>query len=191
MKVVFRKQRLAFANIYTPTAFEGGAQKSFNMKLVIDPKDPIVAELDKAILAVAKDKWGPKAQQILDNMTKTGKKPDVPFVKEPYKNRDGDVYDGFEGKYYLTASAKETAPPLVVDRGKHEVKQGFPEAPYSGCYVNGSVELWAQDNSFGRAIRCQVKLVQFAGDGEAFGGGAPPNLDDLDDLTVEEEDALA
>lgn len=52
--------------------------------------------------------------------------------------------------------------PLVAKDGK----------PYSGCYVNAIVDIWAQDNKWGRRINCTITGVQFLRDGEAFGGGA-------------------
>lgn len=178
MKVQIRTVRLAFPNLFEPSSIEGSDPK-YNAKFIIPSNHPQIAELEKAMLEVAKGKWGAKGQQVFDNLTKAGKKPEVGFVKEPYKNRDGDAYDGFEGAYYVTASNK--ARPLIIDGDRTPLTQADGK-PYAGCYVNAIVEFWAQDNSFGRAIRATLKGVQFVRDGDAFGGGAPASVDEFDDL---------
>ena len=55
--------------------------------------------------------------------------------------------------------------------------------PYSGCYVNASIELWAQDNNYGKRINASLRGVQFYRDGDAVaGGGGPASEDEFDDL---------
>ena len=41
---------------------------------------------------------------------------------------------------------------------------------YPGCYVNVSIDFWAQDNSYGKRINAQLRGVQFVKDGERLGG---------------------
>jgi len=171
--------RTAFLNVFTPTAFEGG-EPAFNGKFIIDPADKAtVKALDDAMMAAAKEKWADKAQAIFDKLTKTGKPKnlEVPFVKEPYSNADGEPYDGFAGMYYV--SARNPSRPLVIDRDKTVLVEADGR-PYSGCYVNAQFEFWAQDNKWGRAIRATLKGVQFVKDGDAFSGGAPASVDDFD-----------
>lgn len=56
--------------------------------------------------------------------------------------------------------------------------------PYSGCYVNASVEFWAQDGD-NSGIRCALRAVQFHRDGDAFaGGGSKVKTDEFDDLAT-------
>jgi len=57
---------------------------------------------------------------------------------------------------------------------------------YSGCYVNAIIDLWAQDNQFGKRINATLLGVQFAYDGDAFAsGGSGVSVDDFDDLDNE------
>lgn len=178
MKINFLA-RCAFINVFEPTAMDGG-DPAFNGKFIVDPADKAtVKKLDEAMLAVAKEKWGAKAQQVFDNLVKTGKKPEVGFVKEPYKNKDGDAYDGFEDMFYVTA--KTSTRPLLIDRDKTPLVQSDGR-PYSGCKAIIQVEFWAQDNKWGRGIRAQLKGLQFHSDGDAFSGGAPASADDFDDI---------
>jgi hypothetical protein len=62
--------------------------------------------------------------------------------------------------------------PLVAADGK----------PYAGCYVNTTVEFWAQDNSYGKGIRCTLLGVQFLRDGDAFSAGSVATPDDFEAL---------
>lgn len=178
MKVQF-EARAAFINIFEPSAIDGGDPK-YNGKFIVDPTNKaLVAKLDDAMLKTAEAKWPGKGKQIFDNLVKTGKKPEVGFVQEPYKNKDGEAYDGFEGMFYVTAS--NSARPLVIDRDRSPLTQADGR-PYSGCIVNVIVEFWAQDNKWGRAVRATLKGVQFVRDGDAFGGGAPASVDEFADL---------
>jgi len=42
---------------------------------------------------------------------------------------------------------------------------------YSGCMVNAKVEIWGQDNKYGKRINAKIIAVQFAGDAASFDGG--------------------
>ena len=53
-------------------------------------------------------------------------------------------------------------------------KSAIEQLIYDGCRVNAKIEIWAQDNKFGRRINCSLLGVMFAGEGENFGGGAAP-----------------
>jgi hypothetical protein len=59
---------------------------------------------------------------------------------------------------------------------------------YSGAWVNGIVEIWAQSNSYGNAIRATLVTVQFVKDGDSFGGAAPASAEGLDDLGADFDD---
>lgn len=180
MKVIF-PARAAFLNIFEAKAYEGGAP-TYNGKFVVDPSDKATVKLlDDAMLKVAKEKWGDKAQKIFDALVKTGKPKgiEVCFVHQSYNDSDGDPYDGFDGMYYVSASAKADKRPLVIDRDKTPLVAADGR-PYSGCYVNVQVEIWAQDNKFGKAIRAELKAVQFVKDGDAFSGSTPASADDFD-----------
>ena len=48
--------------------------------------------------------------------------------------------------------------------------------------VNATVNVWAQDNKYGKRVNAQLLGVQFYADGDSFGGGAVGSVDDFDDL---------
>ncbi len=50
----------------------------------------------------------------------------------------------FEGNLYVNANNKVR--PLIIDRDKTPL-DSTDGKPYGGCYVNASIELWAQDHA--------------------------------------------
>jgi hypothetical protein len=183
MKVTLTNVRAAFiSSLWEPEGIDD-SEPAHAGKFIIDPKDGgNIVKCEEAMAAVAKEKWGPKAESVLENMTKTGRKPDVFFVREPYKSRNGDVYAGFEGMFFVSAKSKTR--PLIIDRDRTPLVPSDGR-PYGGCFVNAQIDVWAQDNKYGRALRATLTGVQFVKDGDAFTGGAPASADDFEDLSAE------
>jgi hypothetical protein len=99
--------------------------------------------------------------------------------------RDGDEveYDGYSGHMTLKASTKKR--PLVLNKDKSPLTEE-DGVVYSGCYVNAIIDLWTQNNNYGKRINATLLGVQFAADGEAFSsGGSSASVDDFDDLDGE------
>lgn len=175
MKVRLENVRIAFPAIFKAQAI-GDGEPRFNARFIIPKKHPCVALLDAAIEAAAKEKWKDKAPAILAKITKDG---NVCFIKGDYLDKNGEPYDGFAGTYSLGAAAK--AKPLVIDRNKSPLNENDGR-PYAGCYVVAQVDIWAQDNAFGRRVNATLMGVQFYADGDAFTGGRPADPDDFEDL---------
>lgn len=167
--------RLAFPDLFIATAFEAGQEEKYGCTFLIPKNSNLHKEVEHAINEVAAAKWGAKAKEILATLRGNPSK---------FCFTDGDLktqYDGFAGMMALTA--KNKARPLVTDRDKTPLTQADGR-PYAGCYVHGSVELWAQDNKWGKGIRARLRAVMFYKDGDAFAGGAPAAEDEFDDLAV-------
>lgn len=170
--------RIAFAQHLFEAGTVGADPKSkpsYSSTFLFPPTHPVIAELRAAEEAVAKEKWGPKADAILKEIRANNRG----------VVHDGDTkasYDGFAGNMFV--SARSDARPTVVDRDRSPLVAADGKV-YSGCYTNGQVEVWAQDNSFGKRINAQLLGVQFSRDGDSFGAGAPPAApDDFDDLSA-------
>jgi hypothetical protein len=179
MKINLPDVRLGFGQGIFEANGVGDGEKAFNCRFIIDPKKQkkLIAEVEAAMLAVAEDKWKGQGQKVYDTLVKNGK---VCLLKEDYCNKkSGEPYAGFEDMFSI--GARSQVAPLVIDRNKAPLTKASGK-PYSGCYVNAQVEIWAQDNGFGRRINAQLKGVQFFRDGDAFGGGAPASADDFADL---------
>ncbi len=91
------------------------------------------------------------------------------------KNGNTKGYDGWKDMIVFVAS--NSVRPVVVDQKLVPVVAGDKNAPYSGCYVNATVTLWSQNNSYGKRINGNLRAVQFVKDGPAF-GVAPVDADD-------------
>ena len=176
MQITLLNVRLSFAQLFEAKTVNGEGKPAYSASFLIDPKDPQIAVVNAAIETVAKDKWGAKADATLKAM-RTADKTCL---------HSGDLksnYDGFEGMLYI--SSRNAMRPLVIDVDKSPLVESDGK-PYSGCFVNCSVELWAQDNNYGKRINATLMGVQFFKDGESFSGGGVASEDDFDDLTADD-----
>ncbi|RWA36743.1 DUF2815 family protein [Xylella fastidiosa] len=174
MKLTLKNVRLAFPVLFEPKKVNGEGEAAFSACFLIDPADPQVKALNQAIDKMANDKWGVKAAGQLKQMR----------MGDRVALHDGDLkasYDGFAGHLYV--SARNKARPLVVDRDRTPLT-AQDGRPYAGCYVNANIELWAQDNNYGKRINASLGGVQFLRDGEAFAGGGVASVEDFEDLSA-------
>jgi len=108
-----------------------------------------------------------------------------------YKDKNGNVRDGYEGLIILRAGMTEDrGSPLVLSNKKDPATgraavisdpKEIKRQVYSGCYVNLKADIFAFGTSKG--IGCGLLTVQFHADGAAFGGARPDDegFDALDD----------
>lgn len=172
MKIKLANVRLSFPHLFTAQANQDGGQAKFNAAFLIPKDAPVIKEIEKAMAEVAKEKWGAKADAVLKQLRASDK----------LALHDGDAksqYAGYEGCMFVNAS--NASRPLVLDRDKSVLTEEDGK-PYSGCYVNATIEIWAQDNSYGKRINAGLGGVQFAKDGDRFGGGTSADESDFDEL---------
>jgi hypothetical protein len=178
MKIAIANARLAFPNLFRPRPGKDGGKAKYGASLIIPPNHPAVAQINAACEAVAKEKWGAKAPQILEGL----KKQDKLCIHDGVTKAE---YDGFTGNFYV--SANSDARPLVINRDKSALAESDGK-PYAGCYVNANIEVWAQDHKeHGKRINAQLRGVQFVKDGDAFSAGSPASEDEFADLSEEAE----
>jgi hypothetical protein len=173
MKLTLKNVRLAFPALFEAKTVNGEGKPAFSACLLIDPKDPQIAKINEAIDKTGADKWGAKAPALVAGMRKADK----------VALHDGDLkatYDGFPGMLYI--SARNPVRPTVLDADKTPLVEADGK-PYAGCYVNAVLELWAQDNNYGKRINATLMGVQFSRDGDAFAGGGAASEDDFDDVS--------
>lgn len=177
--------RIAFPNLFVPKAVSGEGEPRFSAAFVIQPGSANAKILADAQELVAKGKWGAKAGGVLAELKSKGRT----CYKEAPLSKDGEVYDGFEGMHSLNAT--NAARPAVIDRDTSPLTQSDGK-PYGGCYVDVSIDLWAQDNAWGKRINGKLRWVQFRNDGESFGGGAPVSQDEFSSIAdgVEADDLV-
>lgn len=173
MKVVIKRGRLAFAQIWEPKSFNGAGEPRCSASIILDPVAQ-KGEVDKvvaAIQAVATEKWGAKAGDVLKTLKAKG---DICLHPGETKSE----YDGFEGMVYVSAANK--ARPAVVDRDKSPLTQQDGR-PYSGCYCDFSIDIWPQDNQYGKRVNAKLLAIRFYEDGPGFSGGTSYSESDFED----------
>lgn len=176
MKILLKKVRISYPNLFQPRAYEGSEPK-FSAAYLMPADHPGVKLVKSAMEAVAKEKWGAKADATLKALMSAG--------KVCLRNGDEKDSDGYEGNLFVNASSKKR--PTVVDSDGVTPLIEADGRPYGGCYVNAYVEIWAMENAFGKRVCASLAGVQFHSDGEPFGaGGAPDEFDAVE----EDEDSL-
>lgn len=191
--------RLSFPKIIHPESFKGADGKDskprYSASFLIPKSDTATINAIKAkLLETAVAKWGPDDGAVeLKRLIGANK---VCFV-------DGDNlgYDGYAGHYALRTSSTPDYPPTLVDEYAKEMDRNDPKAAmkfYAGCYVNVIIRFWAQgaESGFGKRLNANLGGVQFARDGEAFGGGrvkadAFTPMEPVNAFTTDGKDAVA
>lgn len=172
--------RLSFPRLWTPKKFREKQEPRFEATFILDPSDELHAEMiqelwDTAAVLV-EEQWGEDPKGLV------------------YCFGDADEdeieYDGFQGMFYVRSASPKNSPPVVTDRGRRRLEKNEdglePRIPYAGSYVNTVVTLWSMDNEFGNRINCNLRIVQFVRDGEAFGAREADPEDELEELPEED-----
>lgn len=168
--------RLSFPHIFKPQQTDEG-EGGFEASGLISPDDPQIAELNKLIDVVGAQTF--KAQW--------------PTVKKALIAQDrmclhnGDTKadkDGYAGNWFV--KARSDAKPLVIDRDKTILTQADGK-PYSGCYCDINFQVWGQNNKYGKRINASLRYVQFRRDGDAFSAVPPARLDEVPDISEEDD----
>lgn len=161
-RVTLKGVRLSFPDLFVARAVQEKGEPRFSAAFLLHKEENKagIDELRAAIWSVAKEKFTDKAKELI-------KKNKLTLCLHEGSEKD---YEGYgDDNMYVSASSKIR--PHVVDRDRSPLAEADGR-PYAGCYVNAVVDLWAQDNQFGKKINAELKGVQFVEDGEAF--GAPP-----------------
>lgn len=172
MKYTLKNVRLSFPSLFNKAKFNGTETK-YEATLLLDKvaHADVIEEIRKGI-----------AEKIKSDLK--GAK----LGADKICLRDGDDagYDGYEGCFSIKASNNRR--PTVIDRKKDQVQED-DNLFYAGCYVNAQIELWSQNNEFGKRINANLLIVQFARDGEPFGaGGTTGDIDAFDSLEDDDND---
>lgn len=189
--------RGSFLHVFDPQEQkndDGTTRLTFNSNLLIPKDSDTCARNLKVMKAAAKaakaDQWG----------SDPDKWPNIASHKVCL--RDGDNPDHidqkkrpeYKGHYFVSCNSPEDRPPQVLTNRMDDdgdwipARKGQKGAPYSGCFMNAILRVWAQDNKHGKRINAALDIVQFRRDGEAFSNAAPVNAKDYldeDDVSYE------
>lgn len=173
MQIKLQNVRLAFSqNLFEPGVMEAGQDPKYSSTFILPPDHPQIELIKKTVETVAKEKWGDKYLPIYKNLVQSD--------KAVLHNGDTKTSDGFAGNLFVSASSKDKV--KVVDANREELTKKSGR-PYAGCYVNAIIDIWAQDNQYGKRINAKLGGVQYLRRGDAFLGSAPVSADQFDDVT--------
>lgn len=187
--LTLKNVRLAFPNVFSPRAMKddktGETRKRYDATFIFSPEHEAFQASQQAIIKVAKQKWGDDkglayAKALLQ--------------RDQTCLHDGALkalkYEGFAGNWYISASNRTR--PVVVHcvkdpaTGKAKVLTEADGVIYAGCYVNAIIEVYPFEGREGKkdGIYATLLGIQFAADGEAFGGrtASPDDFEALDAL---------
>jgi hypothetical protein len=176
--VKIRDARLAFPNLFKPRPGEDGGKAKYGALFIMDPSNPAVKEIEKISLAVAKEKW-PKTWEAIVKGLKAQDKMCI------HDGATKSQYNGFPDNMFISANSDIAPTVLDIDKSRLTETSG---KPYAGSYVIVSVEIWAQDNKFGKRINAQLRGVQFQRHGDAFAAGSAASEDEFEEELADQGD---
>lgn len=172
-KIKLQNVRLSFPSLFRKAVFSGEETK-FEGTFLLDKEGQAekIAEIETAIETLIADKL--KGAKLKAD-------------KICLKDGDDIEYDGYAG--HMSIKASNGKRPMVLDRDRTPLSED-DNRPYSGCYVNAVLELWAQDNQYGKRINANLLGVQFFKDGQPFGDGVSASADDFDAFGDDDDDFM-
>ena len=174
-KVLLKNVRLSFPDLFEPVQYQGKGAFRYNASFLVEPGSENDNKIRAAIKEAANETWGAKAAVQLKGMENNSNK---------YCYMDGNLkeYDGYTDMMYISAHRSQAqGAPKVVDKNPKIELTAADGKPYAGCYVNASLEIYAQKGE-NPGVRASLIAVQFVQDGDAF-AGARATADDFDDLS--------
>lgn len=145
---------ISYANLYEAKGFNGSAPRfSANFLIAGDDSDQLnlIRETTKALLT---QEFGTA----------------IPKLKDTHlalKDGNQTSYKGYENKFYLMASNGEKFPPILVDVFNEDLSKD-KNAIQSGDVVNALLDIWVQNNQYGKRVNVTLLGVQFVKKGERF-----------------------
>jgi hypothetical protein len=171
--------RLSFPDLFEAKQYQGQGPFNYSATFLFPAGHPQIQVIEAEIKRAAQEKWNKDAAKNLAAIRGNSQK--CCWIDGNTKS-----YDGYAGHWALSAKrGQDRGRPVVIDTDKSPLTQADGR-PYAGCWVNASVEVYCQDNSFGKGIRCTLRGVQFLRDGETFSAAVPLSEDEFDTETAED-----
>lgn len=166
IRVVLTNVRLSFANIFEPKGFNGGDPRYSASFLVSKQDEDNLLKVKEAIKNVIKAEWGNEAPKLKDTQI-------------CLRDGDNESWDGYADHFFISSGNKLKVAVRDLDGTdltQHSEDNNPGDKPQSGDYVNAIVEIWAQNNNFGKRINANLVGVQYVKKGERFGKGSEDDL---------------
>lgn len=180
VEVMLKNVRLSYAYLAKPyqgKREDGSISETYTCHALM-PKDldgkphPGIELIKAATRQVAQAAWPQDWQAKLQALA----------AQDKIALHDGDVTkqgkDGYKGMFFVSANNAQKAPTVLatIDGQNAVIPEGHPLYPYSGCWANVKVAVWAQSPAskpvkWGPRVNVQLMGVQFVKHDSAFGGG--------------------
>jgi hypothetical protein len=197
--------RLSYPHIWVPQDYKDAAgivqSSKYGTTFLLDPKKPHCKKAIKAVEAEIDRMLGlqwklsrAKLSEIRMAAAKKGKPVpahqdiEIEFMGDgnDYTDDSGAIRDGYKDMIYI--KAKSDRPPLIVDKDKDEVSKNHPDSQ-GGKYTNSTINLYIQDDTNGKAIRCALRGIILLGYGKPFGNTVDAKeLSDFEDFDAADDD---
>lgn len=197
-QVKLNKVRLTFPKLFPgqEETFGGKGDPYWSASFLLSRDHPDLPKLREAIKAAAMAKWPQKFESQLKAAQAKDKLP----VHDGDLKADKPYGSAYAGQLYVSArnNAKTGPAPSVFDKVTdpatgmaREIKsQSDKRAPYSGCYVNVILNLFAYQNE-GEGVAASIMGVQFCEDGERLAGGVQAQAKDFEAIPDQTAKAAA
>lgn len=174
------------------TSDEPGALPRHNFNIILETGSKHQAEnlakVSAALKAAGEKQW--KNENAYKDIAEDNPKR-VCFKKgEKFKNKEGKIYEGYEGNYASGVSGPGGGQkrPVLRDKYKRPVEEkDISDVFYSGSYADVIVSFFGTDKG-SRGIFASCELVRSHQMGEAMAGGYHFNEEDLSDLDDFDDD---
>lgn len=175
--ILLTNVRLSYAYVFKPYEGDDG-KKSYGSHMIFDetqpyePKVPLPngekitlkEALQRAIREAATEKWGEKARDVLQQLA----------GQDRLCLHRGDVSKPglapYKGKLYVSAN-NATRPNTFDSKGRQVNDANDAEAVYSGCIAQVVINVWAQENKFGKRINASPMGFKFVRHEDRLSGG--------------------
>lgn len=170
--------RLSFPHLVEPHSASTipNAKKSYQADFIMEETHPSWQEVMNRVGELAQAQWAEHAQAVLQQIYNDRRLRFFGKGAERVDKKTMQPYSGYAGMVYVSGK-RDIQPQFIkvngqpVDMANTMEIQQVARSLYGGCYVNAAIRPWAQDNTHGRGMRCELVAVQFLKDGEAFGAG--------------------
>ncbi|MEO1042355.1 MAG: ssDNA-binding protein [Pseudomonadota bacterium] len=156
--LMIKDVRVSFPHLFTPPVINGEEGKC-GAVLMLDPK------IDAAAIIAIEARIDELIQEKLK-----GKK----LPSDKLCLRDGDDKGRPEYEGLVVVSANNQKRPLVLNARAEVVGSEDDNPIYGGCRVNAKIQLWAQNNNYGKRVNATLIAIQFASDDEPLDGTHVP-----------------
>lgn len=173
MKLMLKNVRLSFPKLWNPEQYNGKGAFNYSASFLIEKDSANYKAVMAHALEALNAKFPGKGAALLKSI-------------QGNNNRccivDGDTTDYAGHAGHISVRAKSKTRPLVIDANRAPLAEADGK-PYAGCYVNAQVEFFGYDTEGSKGLSAGLVAVQFAKDGDSFGGGSVGNVDDFDDVS--------